>query len=351
MDKLLILIGQDPQISVVACRYSIWLIPSLVAYAFLQPLVRYFLSQSLITPLLVCSCTTVFLHFSLCWTLVYNTELGTVGAALATGLSYWFNVALLGTFMKYSASCQESRIFIWKDIFSSIKEFFSFAVPSAVMICLEWWAYEMLILLSGILPNSKLETSVLSICFTTSSFHYLIPYGISAAASTRVSNELGAGNPEAAQVAVIAIVALTAAEAIFASMTLFCCRYIFGYAFSNVEEVVNYVVEMTPWISLSIFVDSLTSAFSGVARGSGWQHIAAYVNLAAYYLAGIPVGILLGFVLRLRGKGIWIGVLTGSFVQALALASVTALTNWKKQAIDVQKRIFEGILIADTESA
>ncbi|GKU97644.1 hypothetical protein SLEP1_g10764 [Rubroshorea leprosula] len=323
---------QDPQISMVACRYAVWLIPALFASAILQPLVRYFLSQGLIVPLLLSSSTTVFLHLPLCWALVYKMELGNIGAALATGLSYWFNVMLLGFIMKYSASCEKTCILVLQEIFSSIKEFFSFALPSAVMICLEWWSFELLILLSGLLPNSKVETSVLSIC-------------------TRVSNELGAGNPQAARVVVIATVGLTAVEAISASITLFCCRYVFGYAFSSEKEIVNYVTEMAPLISLSIIADSLHSAFSGIARGSGWQHIAACVNLGAYYLVGIPVAILLCFGMHFRGKGLWIGIVAGSTVQSTLLAIVTAFTNWQKQADKVRHRIFKETFPVEKESA
>jgi len=32
-----------------------------------------------------------------------------------------------------------------------------------------------------------------------------------------------------------------------------------------------------------------------VAIGSGWQDLVAYVNLAAYYLVGLPIGCVLGF--------------------------------------------------------
>lgn len=39
---------------------------------------------------------------------------------------------------------------------------------------------------------------------------------------------------------------------------------------------------------------------SGVAIGSGWQAIVAYVNLAAYYLVGLPIGCVLGFKTSLR---------------------------------------------------
>lgn len=39
---------------------------------------------------------------------------------------------------------------------------------------------------------------------------------------------------------------------------------------------------------------------SGVAIGSGWQAIVAYVNLTAYYLIGLPIGCVLGFKTNLR---------------------------------------------------
>lgn len=73
---------------------------------------------------------------------------------------------------------------------------------------------------------------------------------------------------------------------------------------------------------------------SGIARGSGWQSIGAYVNLGAFYLVGLPVGVVLGFPLRLRGKGLWIGIVAGSIVQSALLALVTGFTNWSKQVCE-----------------
>ncbi|XP_017626848.1 protein DETOXIFICATION 8-like [Gossypium arboreum] len=341
MDEFLIFMGQDPQISHVASIYSIWLIPALFADAILQSLVRYFQSQSQILPLFLSSCATICFHVPLCWVLVHKTNLGYVGAALAITLALWFNVIVLGFYMRWSASCESTRTVIVGDVFASIKEFLSFALPSAVMCCLEWWSFELLVLLSGLLPDSELETSVLSICLSTTSLHYFVPYGVGAAASTRVSNELGAGNPHSARVAVNVVMILGIFEAMIVSITLFSCRYAFGYLYSNEQEVVDYVGEMIPLISLSVIVDSLLAVISGVARGTGWQHIGAYVNLGAYYLVGIPVAALLCFSLHLRGKGLWIGILTGSSLQLVLLALVTGFTNWQKQATKAQERIFE----------
>ncbi|KAL5573122.1 hypothetical protein UlMin_022719 [Ulmus minor] len=341
VEKLLVLIGQDPLVSKQAGKYSIMLIPALFACAVLQPLVRYFQCQGLTFPLLLCSCSTLCLHIPVCWALVYKLELGITGAALSIGLSYWLSVILLWIYMKYSHACEKTRVSFSNDVFLSIREFFRFGLPSAVMACLEWWSFELLILLSGILPNSKLETSVLSICLTTTTLHFFIPYGLGAAASTRVSNELGAGNPRAAQAAVCAAMVLAVVEAVTVGSILFCCRSVLGYTYSNEKEVVDYVAKIASLLSLSVIMDSLQAVLSGIARGSGWQHLGAYVNLGAYYLVGIPLAIVLCFRLHLRGAGLWIGILAGSTVQALLLALITYFTNWQKRANEARERIFE----------
>ena len=51
-------------------------------------------------------------------------------------------------------------------------------------------------------------------------------------------------------------------------------------------------------------------AYSGVAIGAGWQAVVAYVNIACYYVFGIPMGLLLGYKL---GMGVKVRKLTLRF--------------------------------------
>lgn len=133
-DKLLILLGQDPSISNVAQKYSIYLIPNLFSYAILQSLIRYFQTQALILPMLYSSLATLCFHVPLCWALVFKLKLKIVGAALAINLSYLVNVVLLGVYIKCSSSCKRTRAAFSMDVLSSMKEFFRFAIPSATMV-------------------------------------------------------------------------------------------------------------------------------------------------------------------------------------------------------------------------
>ncbi|XP_028080535.1 protein DETOXIFICATION 12-like isoform X2 [Camellia sinensis] len=313
MGKILIFIGQDPLISHEAGKFITWLVPALFAYAILQPLVRYFQMQSLTLPMLISSCATLAFHIPLCWVLVFKSGLDNLGGALAIDISIWLNVIFLILYMKYSSSCEKTRVPISMEVLWGVGEFFSFAIPSAVMICLN-----------------------------TVATLYAIPYGFGAAVSTRVSNELGAGNPQGARVAVFAMMFLAVAETTIVSATLFACRRVFGYTFSNEKEVVDYFTAMAPLVCLTVIMDSVQGVLSGVARGCGWQHIGAYVNLGAFYLCGIPIAAVLAFWVQLRGKGLWIGIQAGAFVQAIMMAIITRSTNWDKQATQARERIFDG---------
>ncbi|KAK9183112.1 hypothetical protein WN944_026261 [Citrus x changshan-huyou] len=307
MGRLLVLVGQDPQISHEVGKFIIWLLPALFAYAAMQALIRYFQSQSLIIPMFLSSYAALCLHIPICWGLVFKSGLGNLG----------------------------------------IREFFQFAIPSAVMVCLEWWSFELLILMSGLLPNPQLETSVLSVCLSTIQTLSAIPYGLGAAVSTRVSNELGAGNVQRARVAVYAVVFMAVMETIIVSASLFASRRVFGYVFSNEGQVVDYVTTMAPLVCLSVIMDSLQGVFSGVARGCGWQNIAAFVNLGAYYLCGVPTAAILGFWLKFRGRGLWIGIQAGAFTQTLLLGIITTFTDWEKQASTARKRLSKGRSLED----
>ena len=82
--------------------------------------------------------------------------------------------------------------------------------------------------------------------------------------STRVSNELGAGKPQAVRVAVYTVMLLAVLETLVVSGTLFASRHVFGYVYSNEKEVVDYVTTMAPLVCVSVILDSLQGVLSGL---------------------------------------------------------------------------------------
>jgi hypothetical protein len=81
--------------------------------------------------------------------------------------------------------------------------------------------------------------------------------------SIRVSNELGAGHPRAARLAVYVVVVIALIESILVGTVMILIRNICGYAYSNEEEVVKYVATMMPILAVSNFLDGLQCVLSG----------------------------------------------------------------------------------------
>lgn len=81
--------------------------------------------------------------------------------------------------------------------------------------------------------------------------------------STRVSNELGAGRPAAAKLAASLVMTIAVIEGLLVATVLVLIRNVWGYAYSNEQEVVKYVADVVPIISVSSFLDGLQCVLSG----------------------------------------------------------------------------------------
>ncbi|XP_038687660.1 protein DETOXIFICATION 16-like [Tripterygium wilfordii] len=342
-EPILNVLGQDPDISREAGAYAQFMIPGLFAVALIQCISRFLQMQNIVYPVMLASVITTLIHIVECWILVFKTDLGTRGAALANSISYWINVLLLALYVKFSPSCSKTWKGFSMEALHNIPSFLRLAIPSAIMVCLEMWSFELIVLLSGLLPNPKLQTSALSVCLNTASLIWMIPFGLSSAVSTRVSNELGAGRPQAARLAVYAVLFMAICEGILVGSVLILIRNVWGYVYSSEIEVVEYLARMIPILALSNFLDGIQCVLSGTARGCGWQKIGAYVNLGSYYLVGIPSAVLLGFVFHVGGKGLWFGIICALVVQVLSLFIITIRTNWDEQAKKATDRVYDHI--------
>lgn len=343
--ELLILCGQDHEISMGAGTFNRWMIPTLFAYALMQCLNKFLQTQNIIFPMLISSGLTALTHVFVCWGLVFKLGLGIKGAAMANNVSYCLNVVMMGLYVKFSPACSKTWTGFSKEAMHDTWSFLKLAIPSGSMICLEWWLLEMVVLLAGLLPNPKLETSVLSISLNTCWIVYMVSAGLGGALSTRVSNELGAGRPERAKLAVKVMVVMSVSEGLVVAAITILVRRAWGRLYSDEDEVVNYVAKMMLLLSLSDFLDGFQCALSGAARGCGWQKMCTFINLGAYYLVAFPSAILFSFVLHIGGMGLWMGIICGLTVQVIALVTVNLCTDWEKEARKALARVGSSLMV------
>ncbi|KAL6554232.1 Protein DETOXIFICATION 18 [Orobanche minor] len=329
-DIILTGLHQDPQTAKAAGLYLKYLIPGLVAYGFLQNILRFLQTQSIVMPLVVCSLVPLAIHVGIAYGLVHYTTLAYRGAPLAASVSLWISVVMLGLYVIKAEKFKHTWTGLSSESFGHVFSNFKLALPSAAMVCLEYWAFEILVLLAGLMPNSEVSTSLIAMCVNTEAICYMVAYGLSAAASTRVSNELGAGNPDRARRAMAVTLKLTVLLALCVIFGLSLGHNLWASSFSGSPVIIKAYASMTPLLVVSISCDFVQGILSGVARGCGWQHLAVFINLGTFYLIGMPIAGLLAFKFNLHAKGLWIGLICGLFVQMLGLLLLTKFTKWTR---------------------
>uniref|UniRef100_A0A7N1A864 Uncharacterized protein n=1 Tax=Kalanchoe fedtschenkoi TaxID=63787 RepID=A0A7N1A864_KALFE len=206
---------------------------------------------------------------------------------------------------------------------------------------LETWYYMALILFAGYVKNAEIAVDALSICMNIVGWAVMLAIGFNAAISVRVSNELGAARPRTAKFSVVVVALQSTLIGLVLSLALILTRSQFPPLFTGSSEVESLVDKLTPTLVVCIIINNLQPILSGknpsdnvfywVAIGAGWQAFVAYVNIACYYLFGMPMGLLLGYTLGFGVQGIWIGMISGTFVQTFVLVLMIYRTNWNKE--------------------
>ncbi|KAL9145320.1 hypothetical protein ABFS82_13G034100 [Erythranthe guttata] len=273
------------------------------------------------------------------WVALYVFEWGLLGAGLVLSLSWWIIVIAQFVYILTSERCKKTWNGFSLMAFSGLWDFFKLSSASAVMLCLETWYFQILVLIAGLLPDPEVALDSLAICGTIVEWVFMISVGFNAAVSIRVSNELGAKHPRSAAFSVVVSTGTSFIIAVICAIITIVFRHQMSYAFTSGKVVSDAVSDLTPLLTGAIVLNGIQPVLSGVAVGCGWQAFVAYVNVGCYYVVGIPVGAVLGFKFNLGAKGIWAGMLGGTLMQTLILIWVTLRTDWINEVEKTSIRI------------
>jgi len=336
---LLVLMGESATIAAAAALFVYGLIPQIFAYAANFPIQKFLQAQSIVAPSAYISFCTIFVHVLLSWLVVYKLDWGVFGAAFVLSLSWWIVVIAQFVYILKTPRCKYTWTGFSVQAFHGLPSFLKLSVASAVMLCLETWYFQILVLLAGLLDDPEIALDSLSICMSILGWLFMISVGFNAAASVRVSNELGGGNPRAASFAVKIVTLMSFIISLIFGIVIILVRNVMSYVFTEGQEVADAVAELSPFLAFSIVLNGVQPVLSGVAVGCGWQALVAYINVGCYYIIGIPTGCLLGFKFGFGVKGIWSGMLGGTCLQTLILLIITYRTNWNKEVEKASERI------------
>ncbi|XP_076902255.1 protein DETOXIFICATION 48-like [Bidens hawaiensis] len=328
MKTILIWCGQDEQISTVAQTFIVFSIPDLFVLSLLHPLRVYLRTQNITLPLTYCSAVSIIVHVPLNFLLVGYLKLGVSGVAVAVVVTNLNLLFLLTTVVYFSGIHRESWVPPSLDCLRGWSTLLSLAIPTCVSVCLEWWWYELMIILCGLLSNPRATVASMGILIQTTSLVYVFPSALSLGVSTRVGNELGAKRPAKARISMIVSLICAAIMGFTAMVFTTLMRHKWGRFFTTDVEILELTSVALPVAGLCELGNCPQTAGCGVLRGSARPSIGANINLGSFYLVGMPVAILMGFIVKLGFAGFWLGLFAAQVTCALLMLYVLFKTDW-----------------------
>nr|XP_054314437.1 multidrug and toxin extrusion protein 1 isoform X1 [Pongo pygmaeus] len=331
---ILLLFRQDPDVSRLTQTYVTIFIPALPATFLYMLQVKYLLNQGIVLPQIVTGVAANLVNALANYLFLHQLHLGVIGSALANLISQ-YTLALLLFFYILGKKLHQATWGGWSlECLQDWASFLHLAVPSMLMLCMEWWAYEVGSFLSGIL--GMVELGAQSIVYELAIIVYMVPAGFSVAASVRVGNALGAGDMEQARKSSTVSLLITVLFAVAFSVLLLSCKDHVGYIFTTDRDIINLVAQVVPIYAVSHLFEALACTSGGVLRGSGNQKVGAIVNTIGYYVVGLPIGIALMFATKLGVMGLWSGIIICTVFQAVCFLGFIIQLNWKKACQQAQ---------------
>ena len=234
------------------------------------------------------------------------------------------------------ASADDAGGFSW----SGLREYSVLAFPACMAICLEFWLFDLLGALAGLLPEPSTELAVHYLLFSATLASYMVFSGLSVSVSVLVGQKLGcAGQSENAKRS--AIVGTSACLCVSAMLMLLIALFhdTLARALTSQPSLLARFAECVPVLVAHQGVDGLNTCSTQLLRTLGVQKYGVLLHFLTYYVCGVCSGVVLAFHFELGVLGLWVGLCLGVGSNALlATIWLWRYADWDQQSAAAQSR-------------
>lgn len=315
---VLTLLGQPAEIVPEAATYcwivSLGMAPALVFQALTQFLQGLGRMRPTMVAVWLANAVNIVLNGVLMFGWLGGWQLGAEGCAWATTVVRWLMVPMLlglswGILRDYPPPAGA-----WRDL-PALRRLFGLGLPVGGAHLLEVWAFNAAGVMAGWLGPTAIAGH--AVALNVASVTFMVPFGLSAGAATRVGNLVGAGLEwrPAARAALLMGGGFMACSGL--ALLLFPAAI--GGLYTQDPPVLAVVITALPVAAAFQLFDGLQTVANGVLRGVGDLRFPAVAGLIAFWFLGLPAGYLLGIRGEAGVQGIWVGLVVGLFTVSVLL--------------------------------
>jgi len=264
-----------------------------------------------------------FLNIGLNYIFIYGhlgfPAMGLVGAGYGTLLSRIVMAIGIAVYIYQSPSFKEFRggFSVGNYSRSLIKKMLNIGLPAGVQFIFEVAAFDFSAVMMGWLGAKTLAAHQIAINLATIS--YMTTTGLAAAATIRVSNELGKRDFRTMRTVGFTLVGLALVVMALWGLIFIVGRNFLPQLYIEDMEVIAIAAPLIVIAGFFQLADGTQVVCLGALRGMQDVKIPSLFIFIAYWVVGLPLGYFLGFKMGYGAIGIWTGLLIGLTLTAIAM--------------------------------
>lgn len=336
VQPLLELMGQEHVVALLAQIFTRYMIIGILPLFWFEAVRRTLAASGVAYPQAIASLISVLTVLLFEFLFVNVLHLGVEGSAVALSLGYWAQFISCILIARTSPVWRTHTTRFTREVLHELVPFMKLAIPGCVMVCAEWWAFEIAQILAGTISAKTL--SALSILMQLSHVLFQIPFSFATACSSRVGNHLGNGDALLARTACALLFGLsTLCEIVYLIAFFFAGPHI-GKIFTHDPDVIRIIEDSCVYTTIVALFDGCQGCLSGILRGAGKQGYGAIVNLVSFYVVGLPLEFVFVYTLRPILQSIYLGLLASPTFQVCLFIGRVVSLPWDRLAVEISAR-------------
>ncbi|MGV8939483.1 MAG: MATE family efflux transporter [Allorhizobium sp.] len=327
-EALLLMLGQKPEVASLAADYvmivQFGLLPALL-FAVLRSLVSAIGRAGIILYITV---VTLVINAILAYGLVLGhfglPKMGMTGAAIVAVIVQWAGFLFMAAYIETREDTRRYQLFVrfWRPDWHALWEVVYLGLPISITLLAEVSLFAAASLLMGRIGT--IELAAHGIALQLASIAFMIPLGLSQAATVRIGVAHGRGDYGDLVRAAITVLGIASVLSLSGGILFFVVPVALSSIFINTAapeaaEVLAFAGPLVAIAGVFQLVDGLQAIASGLLRGLKDARVPMLIALFSYWAIGFFLAWLLAFPLGFGGVGIWFGFLIGLATAAVLL--------------------------------
>lgn len=318
---ILTALRQPDDVVPVAAAYAFASIPGVFPFYGFVVLRQSLQAMGIVRPILWTVILSNGVNLFLNWILIFGNlgapAMGAVGSGWATSVSRWFMMLMLLAIAW--RLLKPSIVPLRRDAFmiAPILRLMRIGAPVGAQQWLEFGVFGAAGLLMGLMGTVAVASH--QVALQLAALTFMVPVGIAQATSVLVGQAVGRGDAPGARRSagaglIVGVGVMCVTAVLFLTFPVMFARW-----FSTDETVVATVALLLPIAGVFQVFDGIQVVSAGALRGVADTRVPMLINLVGFWFVGLPVCVVLGFLLDVGPRGVWWGLAIGIGVVSILL--------------------------------